>query len=762
MLLSFLWCCRLGFAVSMTHRSSPGSGRTGPPRPSSPVAGSARAGEALDQVQKTSLARTDAEADVVHGGAQGVQAPKTSLATTDGGAPRTGSSPAAPPEARGARLLVDPAVEFPGAGSWEPAAAFPRKEPSAPSLALGLARRPPDPPQKPDPAVVAGSISGQSGEAHGAKRVPNPAFVARLSDQKIPEATNATSGPMPVRRLAPAGGGDSEAGISVAFVVKRAGTLIGLQGPQPPAPETGSPPVTERIPTAHAYSTTIVGLQSGEVVTRPADSLPETERIPLWPPSRPESPPNDRDSVKVQSTQQETAPSTLAGLPARGLSGSNSNAIVITGTRAVGRAPPPEGPDIATAAPAHLLPAAQQTWESTFARDSTAAGNVHGSSSLVVAHHGTIGPASTRPSLAMVDAPTSTRAEAFRLLCHRLRAAEDWRWIAVTSPRDGDEATICGAELALAYAQTTSERVLLLEVDAQKPRLAHVLGLTVPHCFALQLHQKYEGSKERWRAATVHCDNLHVMAIHPSMSAKERIRPHIFHDAVSDLLQARYGHVIVICPRVLDSADVALITGFVQGVVLTGPVGMKGSELRSAAQHLLPTKVLAVALLEGPSGRVSCSSDRAPSKRGRSFGGKERREPAVADSGTPSSVRPPPSSELKRRLNHRSTFIVWLAAGMVALAAVITLIVLLALNDREAGEASRAPVSAAGTPDPLRVDTPGSTPGKSKDTPLSVDAGSASMKPAPPGTLGSTREAPGADAATEPQPQTGELPDYGI
>lgn len=40
--------------------------------------------------------------------------------------------------------------------------------------------------------------------------------------------------------------------------------------------------------------------------------------------------------------------------------------------------------------------------------------------------------------------------------------------------------------------------------------------------------------------------------------------PIFFHNAAFDLLQSRYSDVIVVCPQVLESADVAHITGFVQ------------------------------------------------------------------------------------------------------------------------------------------------------------------------------------------------------
>ncbi|MBN1609820.1 MAG: hypothetical protein JW940_24520 [Polyangiaceae bacterium] len=197
-----------------------------------------------------------------------------------------------------------------------------------------------------------------------------------------------------------------------------------------------------------------------------------------------------------------------------------------------------------------------------------------------------------------MDAPESNRAETFRLLLHRL-SADNPRLIAVATPRGGDEAAVCAAELALAHAESSPANVLLLEVDGQHPRLASVLGLTVEHCFALQLYDKHEGSPEPWRATAVHHRHLHVMAISPSLSAGDRLVPRIFHDGLADLARAPYAQIILVCPKILDSADVALITGVVEGVVLTGVAGkVTARELREAAQQLAPTRILAVAPLE--------------------------------------------------------------------------------------------------------------------------------------------------------------------
>jgi Mrp family chromosome partitioning ATPase len=204
-----------------------------------------------------------------------------------------------------------------------------------------------------------------------------------------------------------------------------------------------------------------------------------------------------------------------------------------------------------------------------------------------------------RTRLTIVDLPDSGRAEAFRVLRHRLRTAGDPRIVAVASPYAGDEAAICAAELALAYAHASSEQVLLLESDTHHPRLARLFGINVEYCFAMQMYEKYDGSPEPWRATSVFRSNLHVFAVSPALMAGERLVPPVFQQAISDLARGSYGRIIVVCPKVLDSAGVSLIEGHVDGVLLTGPAGRThANDLRRAAKQLAPTTVLGVTLLE--------------------------------------------------------------------------------------------------------------------------------------------------------------------
>jgi Mrp family chromosome partitioning ATPase len=207
-------------------------------------------------------------------------------------------------------------------------------------------------------------------------------------------------------------------------------------------------------------------------------------------------------------------------------------------------------------------------------------------------------PVEKRSLLSGIDAPESARAESFRLLRNRLRTMEDPRVVAVAAPLTGDEAALCAVELALAYLDSGPEPVLLLEIDTDRPRLAQAMGFKVEHCFALQLCDKYDGSLEPWHAVSVFRASLHVLAINPSLSKGDRISLPAFSQAMSELGRAGYGHIVIACPKVLDSSDIALIQSVTDGVLLTGRAGRTtGRELKRAAEQLAPAPLLGTVLI---------------------------------------------------------------------------------------------------------------------------------------------------------------------
>ena len=77
-------------------------------------------------------------------------------------------------------------------------------------------------------------------------------------------------------------------------------------------------------------------------------------------------------------------------------------------------------------------------------------------------------------------APHSDAAERYRMLRHvveSLRKNKNLQVLAVTSPGAADGKTTTSINLAGALAQSTAERVLLVDVDLRRPSVARQLGL---------------------------------------------------------------------------------------------------------------------------------------------------------------------------------------------------------------------------------------------------------------------------------------------
>jgi capsular exopolysaccharide synthesis family protein len=80
--------------------------------------------------------------------------------------------------------------------------------------------------------------------------------------------------------------------------------------------------------------------------------------------------------------------------------------------------------------------------------------------------------------------PAGFEAEQYRSLRHtieHLHRTDNLKVIAVSSPAIGDGKTLTAINLAGALAQATEARVLLIDADLRRPRLAHLLGLDDTH-----------------------------------------------------------------------------------------------------------------------------------------------------------------------------------------------------------------------------------------------------------------------------------------
>jgi len=182
--------------------------------------------------------------------------------------------------------------------------------------------------------------------------------------------------------------------------------------------------------------------------------------------------------------------------------------------------------------------------------------------------------------------PKSRRAEAFRQLRTNIefvQAAQGRKSLVVTSsiPGDGKTTTICN--LAIALAQS-GKRVLLIDCDLRKPKVARYLGIegTFGLTSVLIGKAKLEEVLHRWGKL-----NLHVL---PAGKVPPNPSELLGSSAMGNLLKKLEDHYDII---LLDSApllpvtDAAVLSRIVGGVAVVVSVGKTTKpQLRAALGHL--------------------------------------------------------------------------------------------------------------------------------------------------------------------------------
>ncbi|RFA15170.1 chromosome partitioning protein [Subtercola boreus] len=203
----------------------------------------------------------------------------------------------------------------------------------------------------------------------------------------------------------------------------------------------------------------------------------------------------------------------------------------------------------------------------------------------------------THPLLVHTD-PRNPRAEAFRALRTNLRfvnAGSDNRAFVVTSSIAGEGKSTTSANLALALAET-GVRVVLIDGDLRKPRLAEYMGLEG----AVGLTDVLVGSVpladvlQRWGNRELYV--LPAGRIPPNPSEL------LGSDAMQNLLQAlneQVDYVLIDAPPLLPVTDGAIISSMTAGAILVAGSGkVKKTELARALNSLtsINSKVVGVVL----------------------------------------------------------------------------------------------------------------------------------------------------------------------
>lgn len=207
-------------------------------------------------------------------------------------------------------------------------------------------------------------------------------------------------------------------------------------------------------------------------------------------------------------------------------------------------------------------------------------------------------PPNSRSGLEFVQRPDGAVASAFRILRYRLKSLGNPRTLAVASARAQEGKTTCSLNLAMALAEESRERVLLVEGNLRAPRIAENLGFVPPECFARQLAAHKDGSNLPWRVVAAYFDNLHVLSLDPAATRYGVLNPRALRLGMSDWLAASYAHVVVDCSCIEGSADVNVVADVTENVLMVAMAGRTRTvDLRRAKERLGTANVIGTVLM---------------------------------------------------------------------------------------------------------------------------------------------------------------------
>lgn len=219
----------------------------------------------------------------------------------------------------------------------------------------------------------------------------------------------------------------------------------------------------------------------------------------------------------------------------------------------------------------------------------------------------------------MMKAPESIRAGAFRKLKNMIESEWRQKVLLVTSPSGGEGKTTCAVNLTLAMAETSKERVLLVEANWTSPSLSDVFGIKPPRCFSEQLDRHRDRPEDPWVLFQLGKQKAFIMALAPIdcacgqvVPASQRLCPSCgaeitrkrrgldaptFAAAIRRFRQA-FDHIIIDGPPTLQGADIALLHESVDGALLVVKERQRGRVVQKAIDELKPTQVIGVVLME--------------------------------------------------------------------------------------------------------------------------------------------------------------------
>jgi len=197
----------------------------------------------------------------------------------------------------------------------------------------------------------------------------------------------------------------------------------------------------------------------------------------------------------------------------------------------------------------------------------------------------------------MQNEPDSSRARSYRLLRHRLLSSTDPRVIVVTSARAGEGKTTCAVNLALAIAEDSMTRVLLLDANLLRPAIGPLFGV-VPSKTVIRNATWVAEVGPPYPVVSILGTRLHVAPLPSEPLETGHLDRTALAVALSDLREA-YDYIVIDAASILESGDVDVVGECANAAILATRAGRsRKGDVRRALAQLAPVPVLGTALVD--------------------------------------------------------------------------------------------------------------------------------------------------------------------
>jgi capsular exopolysaccharide synthesis family protein len=195
-------------------------------------------------------------------------------------------------------------------------------------------------------------------------------------------------------------------------------------------------------------------------------------------------------------------------------------------------------------------------------------------------------------------APDSFAADQYRALRHEVelrRRESGLHVLAVTSPGPGDGKTVTTLNLAGALAQGVDARILVIDADLRRPKVADYLGLGAQHVPGLAELLRDPGSNLDRAVRRIDGSNLWILPAGAAQTSPYELLNAPRLEALLTEARRQYDCVLVDTPPIVAVPDGRLIAKWTDGFLLVVGAHKTPRKLVADALNLVnPARVIAV------------------------------------------------------------------------------------------------------------------------------------------------------------------------